>query len=61
MPSARGELTLWGCRNRASYPFLIATDLADDNAEFLLVRTCGERWYWHECDKAWRAVGVRKS
>lgn len=59
-PSANGNLTLWGCVNPAGYPFLVATDPADEGAPFLLVRTCGQWWYWHEADSHWRAYQTSK-
>ena len=52
-PASRGDVTLWGCRNWTGYPFVVATDPADEGAEFLLVRTCGPWWYWHECRNLW--------
>ncbi len=57
-PSANGELTLWGCLNRAGFPFLAATDPADEQAPFLLVRTVGQRYYWHEARRHWRTFNI---
>jgi len=54
--SADGRLTLWGCYNRAGFPIVVATDLADECAEFLLVRTCGPFWFWHECRREWERI-----
>lgn len=61
-PSADGKLTLWGCLNRAGFPFLAGTDPADEGAEFLLVRTVGPKWFWHECKELWgrHSVGPRR-
>lgn len=61
VPSADGELTLWGCYNPAGFPVTIATDLADEGAEFLLVRTCGPFWFWHETRRLWQSVRGRKA
>ena len=49
--------TLWGCVNRAGLPFLAATDPADENAPFLLVRTVGPWWFWHEARAEWQRLG----
>jgi len=32
-----------------------------ENAEFLLVRTCGPFWMWHETRRLWQAVRGRKA
>lgn len=53
-----GRLALWGCLNRARFPFVIATDPADHEAPFLLVRTVGPPWYWKETRPMWRAAGI---
>jgi hypothetical protein len=56
--SANGALMLWGCLNRAGYPILVATDPADVEAPFLLVRTVGPRYHWHEARQQWRAYNI---
>ena len=53
-PSSRGDLTLWGCRNRIGVLLVIATAPADEQAPYLLVQTCGPWWYWHEIKQFWR-------
>lgn len=50
--------TLWGCRTRDGHPFLACTDSADERATYLLVRTVGPWWFWHEARPAWVAAGV---
>jgi len=59
--SADGRLTLWGCYNRAGFPIVVATDAADEEAEFLLVRTCGPFWFWHECRREWERIRGHKA
>lgn len=61
VPSADGRLTIWGCCNPAGFPVCIATDPADYGAAFLLVRTCGPFWFWHEARREWRRVRGHKA
>ena len=58
--SCDGLLTLWGCRNRSGFAFLVATDPGDLEAPFLLVRTVGPAWFWKEARRYWQALGVNK-
>lgn len=60
-PSGSNGLTLWGCLNRIGHQFVVATDPADEGAEFLLVRTCGPRHFWHETKRFWREHADRLS
>lgn len=53
-----GGGTLWGCVNSHNHCFLALTDSADGGAEHLVVRTCGNVWFWHEARQAWRACGI---
>ncbi len=61
LSSANGELTIWGAYNRAGFPVCIATDPANEGAEFLLVRTCGPFWFWHEARRQWQEIRGRKA
>jgi len=49
-----GRLALWGCVNRGGFRFLVATD-PPGAGEFLLVRTVGPEWFWHEARPHWKA------
>jgi hypothetical protein len=53
-----GALALWGCLNRVGFPFVAATDPADQEAPFLLVRTVGPPWFWTETRPHWKAAGI---
>lgn len=55
---ARPGLTLWGCLTAEGDPYLIATDPAGESAPFLLVRTVGPWWFWHEARPLWKQAGV---
>ena len=57
IPSAGGTLRLLGCRNYTGHPFLAACD-PTEHMEFLLVRTCGPWWWYHEAKRDWRFHGV---
>ncbi len=61
LPSADRNLTIWGAYNRAGFPVCIATDPADEGAEFLLVRTCGPFWFWHEARHEWERIRGHKA
>ncbi len=61
VPNADGRLTIWGAYNRVGFPVCIATDPADEGADFLLVRTCGPFWFWHEARREWERIRGRRA
>jgi hypothetical protein len=53
-PASSEGVVLYACLNLKDHPFVAACDPAPENAEFLLVRTVGPWWYWHEIKPLWR-------
>ncbi len=58
LPLPGRDLTLWGCLRPGGAPLLVLTDPADLAAPFLLVRTAGPWYFWHEARPLWVRAGV---